>query len=502
MTERVDPTRGDCSTSPSLTTRVVRGSVWAFVGRLASRGLQVVRMIVLARVLTPKDFGLFGVVTLALAAAETFTQTGFQTALIQKKGDTQNYLDTAWTVQVVRGCVIAGALFASAPLLARFFGEPSVVPLLRAVSAMEVLRGFTNIGIVYFKKELEFHKQVTYEFISSAVGLGVVIVLAWQLRNVWALIWGSLADQVFRTVLSYLFHPYRARLRIDCHRVTALFGFGKWVLGNSIVSFLALQADRAILGRLLGATALGVYNMADRVGGLVPTEFMRLCNDVMMPAYAKVQDNQERLARGFLEVFGAAVSVGGPVAAFIVLAGPNLVVVILGAEWLDAIVPLRVIAVGAFLRAVIGVSSPVFLATGRPNMQFWKSLIRAVVTLGTVYPLTVRYGVTGTALAGVLGVVALSPLFFIAVKIVEVPLPRLVKSALPGIVLTAAAGLGVLPGGLVSGRPVCAFWVESVCSGLFTLAGFLMLGHHDLGPSVIVRRYLKILRTGSEVLSA
>ncbi|MFW6115789.1 MAG: lipopolysaccharide biosynthesis protein [Chloroflexota bacterium] len=502
MTDQLESSRPNPGTEPSLTARVVKGSAWVFVGKVGSRGLQAIKLVVLARLLVPEDFGLFGIVMLALSAAETFTQTGFQTALVQKQGNTEDYLDTAWTVQVLRGFVLAGTLFAISPLLAWFFDEPRVVPLLRALSAMEALRGFTNIGVVYFQKELEFHKQVTYQLFSSAVALAVGVVLAWQLRNVWALVWGSLAGQVTSTALSYVLHPYRARVRLDRQQVTELFGFGRWLLGNSIVSFLATQADRVILGRLLGAAALGIYNMADRIGGLLPTEFMHLTNEVMMPAYAKVQDDKERLGRAFIQVFGTAVSVGGPVAAFVFLAAPELVPVILGAEWLLAIVPLQILAVGGFLRCVIGVSSPVFLATGHPNIQFWKSLIRAVVTVAAIFPLTARYGIPGTALAGVLGVVALSPLFLLAVKIVKVGVAQLVEGALPGLLLTAAAALGVIPGKFVSGGPLYAFSVQIVGSSLLTFATFLVLGRHDLGPSVMVNRYLRSLRPESEILSA
>ena len=501
MTEQFRPPETDHgSEEPSLTARVVKGGAWVFAGKVGSRGLQAIKLVVLARLLVPDDFGLFGIVMLALAAAETFTQTGFQTALIQKQDDTDEYLDTAWTVQVIRGFLLAVALFAAAPLIAWFFDEPRVIPLLQLLSTMEVLRGFTNIGIVYFQKELEFHKQVAYQLISSTVGLAVGIILALILRNVWALVWGSLAGQLTSTALSYGLHPYRARVRLNREQAAELFGFGRWILGNSMVSFLAIKVDQIILGRVLGAPALGIYNMADRIGGLLPTEFMHLTNEVMMPAYAKVQSDSERLGRAFLEVFGTALSIGGPLAAFILLAAPDLVPAILGPEWLSAIVPLQILAVGGFLRCVVGVSSPVFLGTGHPNIQFWKSLIRAAVTLVAIFPLTARYGVAGTALAGVLGVIALSPLFFLALRIVDVPLAQLAGSALPGLVLTTAAGLGVLPGRAVAGHPLLAFSMEVVGSSLLTLAAILMLARRNLGPYVMIRRHMGNLGPRPEIL--
>ncbi len=497
-----DSTSSDQSRISQLTSRVIKGGIWIFASNLASRGLQVVKLIVLARLLMPEDFGIFGIVTLALAAMETFTETGFQTALIQRKKVTDTYLDTAWTVQVLRGFFLAGVLFAAAPVFAWFFSDPRVTSLLRFLSTVEILRGLTNIGIIYFRKELEFRKQATYQLVSSSVALAVGVVLAWRLRNVWALVWAHLAGQVISTCLSYRLHPYRPRLRWDPDTALGLFGFGKWVMGNSIVQFLALQIDRIILGKLLGAASLGIYNMADRIGGVLPTEFMHLTNNVMMPAYAKVQDERVRLGRAFLRVFEVAVYIGGPSAAFIALTAPDLVPTLLGSEWIAAVVPMQILAVGGFLRCVVGVSSPIFLATGRPHIQFWKSFIRAVVTLVAVFPLTIFYGPVGTALATVLGVVALSPLFLQALRITGVSLSRLLSASFPGLLLTATTGLGVVPGKLISAAPVYAFSLQVAGSVLLTLIAVLLLRHHNLGPSVLIGQYIKILLAQAGISAA
>ena len=133
----------------SITSRVVKGSVWIFGGQIANRGLQLIKSIVLARLLTPADFGLFGIVLLVLNALEAFTQTGFEKALIQRRDDARHHLDAAWTMQLIRNLALTLLLYTSAPFIGRFFNEPRAIQLLRVLSLTKAITGFKNIGIIY-----------------------------------------------------------------------------------------------------------------------------------------------------------------------------------------------------------------------------------------------------------------------------------------------------------------------------------------------------------------
>ena len=145
----------------TLSQKIIYGGVWVFSLRLINRLFEVIRIIVLARLLAPEDFGLFGLALFAMSALEAFSQTGIQAALIQKKENIEGYLDTAWTMQAIRGAILALILFIIAPYVSIFFGQP-VTLILRALGVSVLINGFANIGIIYFPKELEFHKQFIY----------------------------------------------------------------------------------------------------------------------------------------------------------------------------------------------------------------------------------------------------------------------------------------------------------------------------------------------------
>ena len=186
----------------TLSQKVVKGGFWVFFLRIVNQGFSLIRLIVLARILSPKDFGLMGIALLTMSVLETFTQTGFQTALIQKKEEIKSYLDSAWTFLILRGFVLFIILYFIAPYAAVFFNTPEAKPIIRVIGFSIFFQAFTNIGITYFKKELEFNKEFIYQFTGTLADFIVAISAVLILRNVWALVLGLLAGNITRCFVS------------------------------------------------------------------------------------------------------------------------------------------------------------------------------------------------------------------------------------------------------------------------------------------------------------
>ena len=241
----------------SLSRRVVKSGFWVFALRITDRVFYLTRLIILARILSPNDFGLLGIAMLAMLTLENFSQTGFQVALIQKKENIEDYLNSAWTIGILRGVVLFSILYFIAPYVAVFFNVPPAKPVIQVIGLSILLQAFTNIGIVYFQKELQFNKQFVYQLSGSLADFIVAVSTALILRSVWALVFGLLAGNFVRLIMSYFIHPYRPRIRLDFVKAKELFGFGKWILGSSILMFLITQGDDAFVGKFLGATMLG-----------------------------------------------------------------------------------------------------------------------------------------------------------------------------------------------------------------------------------------------------
>ena len=425
--EVIEEEIGRKSTEP-LSRKVVKGGLWVFALRLINRGLGFVRTIVLARLLAPEDFGLFGIAMLTIATLETFSQTGFQQALIQKRGNVESYLDTAWTVSAIRGTLLFSILFFSAPTIARFFDTPQATLVIRVIAITSLVAGFKNIGIVFFQKELEFNKQFLYEFSATLVDLTASISLALIFRNVWALVWGGLGASLVRLFMSFIVHPYRPRVNLEREKCRDLLGFGKWIVGSNILIFLITQGDDIFVGKILGATALGLYQVAYTLSNLPATEFTHVLSQITYPAYSKIQDDLPKLREAYLRVFQLTLFVSIPVAATIFLLTPEFVNIFLGQKWMPIVPLIRVLVFASILRSIAATTGPIFRALGKPNIDTKWQIARFSVLFALLYSFTTKWGIFGTSIAVLLSILVTNLGFiFSVIKIIKCTTSSLIK---------------------------------------------------------------------------
>lgn len=382
----------------SLKQKAIKGGFWVFAVRIVSRAFSFLRLVILARLLVPEDFGLMGIALLSLATLETFSETGFQQALIQKKKNIKEYLNPAWTIQILRGMTLFIILFLLAPYAAVFFNAPLAKPIIQIISLSLLVQAFTNIGIVYFQKDLEFNKQFLYELGGTLTDFLVAISAALILRSVWALVIGFLAGSAVRLVVSYLIHPWRPRLDFDLIKAKELFGFGKWILGSSVLIFLVTQGDDILVGRFLGVVALGFYQMAYKISNLPATEITHVISQVTFPAYSKLQGNLSRLRGAYLKVLRATVLTTFPLAVLIFVFAFPLTKIFLGEKWLPIVPAMQILVFAGFLRAMGATTGPVFQAVGKPKIETRWQVVRLLVLAVFIYPLTIKWGIAGTSM--------------------------------------------------------------------------------------------------------
>jgi len=387
------------SDTKGLTHRVVKGSFWAFALRGTERVFHFIRLIILARILSPEDFGLLGIAMLTMLTIENFTQTGFHSALIQKQQGTEEYLNAAWTVGIVRGVILFILLILSAPYAAEFFGVTHAKAMIQVIGVSVLLQAFTNIGVIYFQKNLEFHKQFLYQLSGTLADFIVAVSATFVLRSAWALVFGLLAGNAARLIMSYVVHPHRPHISLDIGKAKELFGFGKWVLGSSMLLFLITQGDDIVVGKLLGATMLGFYQMAYRLSNVPATEITHVFSQVLYPAYAKLQDNVSRLRGAFMKGLQVIAFLSFPVAGLIFILAQDFTKIFLGEKWMPMVPAMQVMALAGLVRSIAAVSGNLFYAVGMPGIDTRLQLIRCVVLAILIYPLTVRWGIVGSAVA-------------------------------------------------------------------------------------------------------
>lgn len=388
----------DVEKKESLLYKVHRGGLLIGTSNALKVSLSLVRTVVVARFLAPDDLGLMGIVLLTLAVFESLSQTGFAAALIQQKKRVDDYLDTAWVVSLARGVSLYGLLFLLAPLVASFFSAPGITLLLRVIGLAFIFEGLTNIGVVTFRKELDFEKEFLYQQIETFTDIFLTVSLAIILQSVWALVFGYLGGKGVKCITSYVIHPYRPGLVFDTKKARELFRFGKYLLGSSIIILLITQGDDAVVGKLLGTTALGFYVIAYKISNMPATSITHVFSQVAFPAYSKLQDDPEQLRNAYLKSLKYIAFVSLPICGGLILLAPELVSFFLGQKWMQIVPAMRVLCVFGLIRALGGTTGPLFQGVGRPDIITKLNMGKLCIIALLIVPLTQKYGIVGTSI--------------------------------------------------------------------------------------------------------
>ncbi|WP_102797865.1 lipopolysaccharide biosynthesis protein [Bowmanella denitrificans] len=390
-------------------SKVLSGAMLMVALRLSVKSLGLVSTIVLARLLAPEDFGLIALVMSAFALIELINAFGFDLVLIQKQQADESHYNTSWTIKALFGllaCLLM--LFAAAPL-ADFYQDGRVSSLVYCLSVMFVINGLTNIGTVNFRKELNFKREFAFEFTTKVLSVVVTLILAFILRNYWALAIGMLFNALIRLSLSYMMSHYRPAFCLS--KWKELYAFSGWLLINNILTYMNLKAKDLIIGKLAGVQYVGHYNVGDEFANLPSTEFVASVNRATYPGYAKVAHNKSELKALYTKVLSSIAMVGIPSSLGLALIAPTFVPVVLGEQWLEVIPILHILAFASAFICLNTNVGYVFMAMGKPKYTTALLGLRVSLMLGLMFYLITAQGYIGAAYAVLATSIMMFPVF-------------------------------------------------------------------------------------------
>ena len=389
---------------------VARGALWMVAARALDRSLGFISMVVLVRLLVPDDFGIIAMAMSVVAILELLRAFGFDVVLIQHEDPTRDHYDTAWTFNVLVSIGIAAILAALAYPAALFFEEPSLPPVLMTLALSPLIASLQNIGIVDFRRKLEFEKDFRFLFFSRLARFCVTVPLAFLLQNEWALVGGVLAGKAFEVALSYLMHPFRPRPSM--REVRSLFNFSRWLVLKNIVQVLTQRSADFVIGRMVGARGLGLFNVSLELASIPSAELAAPINRAIFPGYANKKGDLQALGTGMLEVVGMVATVAVPAGAGLMATADRAVPLVFGDAWLEAIPLVPVLALYGIIAAVGSNTGYLFYALGRPRTVWNVAVLQLLVLLPALYVGVTRAGALGAAWAYVVGAAVVIPVSY------------------------------------------------------------------------------------------
>lgn len=382
----------------SLRQKLKSGTIWAFIGHTLSQLLSLVTIIVLARLLSPQDFGVVAIAMVAWGVIRLFGNTGIGSKLIQQQSDIERYASAAfWLNLLIALCLF---LFTTtiAPFVASFYNNPLLKPILVVLGLGFFLNGFGSIHSVLLIKELDFKKKVLVDITISLIINIIAIIMASTGYGVWSLIIPQVFCSPIRVYALWKICPWRPSLQFRILHWKRIITFGKYVLGSDMLRYVNLNADYAIIGRFLGLFELGIYTFAYRLARFPVENIVWVMTSVAFPAFSKLQNDLNRLREVFLKMLNLLSLITFPLFIGLLSMANELVPVVFGEKWNAAIVPLQIIIGFALISSFVSPCGQIVLALGKPKIEFKFNLVQVPLLLLGVF-IGVKYGIIGVAIA-------------------------------------------------------------------------------------------------------
>lgn len=387
-----------------------RGISWMAALRVVTRGLALVKIAILARILLPAQFGIYGIATLVLGLLEMLTETGINIFLIQEKDKVDNYVDSAWVVSILRGILISLGIILSVPFIVKFFNSPSASYILYLTSLIPLVRGFINPAVIKFQKNLEFNKQFYYDssifFFEAFMAITLGIITKSENSLILAMIFSALLE----VILSFIIFSPKPKFKLEIERVKRIIDRGKWITGAGVFNYLFQNIDDIFVGRILGTSSLGIYQQAYKISTLPVSEVGEIFNKVTFPIYATIGGDKIRLKKAFLKTFLVIFLLVVPFGLVVFYFPYQIVSLALGERWLSAVPVLQVLAIFGVIKAIFNSFFSLFLGLGKQEIVTYSTFVSTVVMVVIISPLIQIFGILGAAFAAIIATLIAFPI--------------------------------------------------------------------------------------------
>lgn len=422
----------------TLTRRAVTGTAWSSMSTAGRQVLSFASVATVARLLGPDAYGVMGMANLLIVFILNFRDLGTGTAIVQRLRVSNRLLSSLFWVNFFLGIVLALVVTGASPLVAAFFKTPALIPIL---STLSISFWLTSCGIVpnaILIREMRFKATATADLGGAFVAYVVALTLAFSGFGVWSLVFANLANSFTSTVLYWVQCPWRPSREFDTDEVKSILGFSLHLSGFGVVNYFARNADNITVGKVLGKAQLGNYQMAYNLMLQPIQNISSVMAQVTLPAFAKIQNDNERFAQAYTRSCMMIALITFPVMAGLGVVADPLIHAVLGKKWLAAIVIFQVLAPVGLVQSVQTTVGQIYVSKARTDWMFRWGLATSFLYVGA-FLIGVRYGTVGVAAAYAIVYLGLLmvPSFLIPFRLIGLKFSSFFLALLPQILVTA-----------------------------------------------------------------
>lgn len=365
----------------SLKNKTLKGVGWSFGGSLASYGITFLVGIVLARLLSPEEYGLIGIITIFITLFNTIVDSGFSNALIRKNDASEIDYNTVFIVNLLVSTGLYAVLFVSSPLIATYFGNSQLSPLTRVMGICIVINAFSLIQSTLLTKEIDFKTITKCQVISSIISGIIGIWMAFAGSGVWALVGQQISHKIFNTVLLWFYRRWWPTFKFSINSFRELWGFGWKLLVTSLINTIWNELFQVVIGKCYSTQTLGYYTRAKEYVAIVTNNLTSVVQRVSYPALSKIQDDKERLKRGYKKVIKMTMLVTFVLVLGLAACANNLILVLIGEKWLPCVPLLQLICFNMMLYPLHATNLNMLQVAGRSDLFLKLEIVKKAIAI-------------------------------------------------------------------------------------------------------------------------
>lgn len=376
----------------SLRKRSIDGVFWNLLEKIGVQFIKLVLGVILARLLTPTDYGLIGMITVFFVIANLFIDSGFRLAYIQKKDATEIDASTIFYFNLILSILFYGIIWVFAPLISNFYNEPQLISLIRVMGIILIINSFGIMQLARLTKEVNFRKKTIITLISTSISGGIGIMAALMDYGVWSLVIQVLTNAFILTVGLWSFYKWRPLFIFDINSLKSLFSYSSWALLTDVIRGVFDNFYVLVIGKYFPAAELGFYSKASQFQGMVTKQLSYAVKAVSFPVFSQLQDEKLRLKNAMRKFNQHTFVFILPITAILLVIAKPLFLLLLTAKWLPMVPYFQLLLIGGVWYPLHTVNVQVLGAQGKVRLNFKIDMIKNILRVTNVL-IMFRFGV-------------------------------------------------------------------------------------------------------------
>lgn len=366
----------------SLRDKAIKGAGWSAIDNVANYAVTFVVGIILARILSPEDYGLLGIIAIFTAICDCLINAGFGSALIRKKDATEDDFNTVFLCNLCTSIVLYGVLFLSAPLISAFFGREELVSLTRVTSLGLIIGALAFVQRTRMTKNIDFKSQTKIAVVTSVFRSIIGISLAVGGFGVWALVIQGLTGSLLSTSLLWFYNRWTPKLHFSLHSFKELFGYSSKMLASSLLDTIWREIYQVVIGKFYAPATLGLYSRATAFSSLFSSNLSGIVSRVSFPVLSEMQENPERLREGYRRLIRTSMLISFSCMLMLAAVSKSMVLVLIGGKWVQSAYFLQIICFSSMIHPLQSLNLNMLQVQGRSDLFLKLEIIKKTIAVG------------------------------------------------------------------------------------------------------------------------